>query len=95
MFFIHISLVAVAELRLHNLFAGVALIVFWGRFGLPIPYRVPIVGAMGKPIPVPLKEDPSDAEIDAVHAELLGAMVALFDEHKAAYGWANKKLIIQ
>jgi hypothetical protein len=72
----------------------VALIIFWGRFFLPVPYRIPIVGAMGRPIPVPKVDEPSDEDVDRVHAELLVAMVALFDEHKAAYGWEKKKLII-
>lgn len=73
---------------------GVALIVFWGRFLLPIPYRVPILGAMGKPIPVAKVDNPTQEQIDAVHAELLEAMVRLFDEHKASYGWEKKKLVI-
>lgn len=71
-----------------------ALIIFWGRFGLPIPYRQPIVGAMGKPIHIVRNEDVTDEEIDRVHQELMDAMVKLFDEHKAAYGWEKKKLII-
>jgi 2-acylglycerol O-acyltransferase 2 len=70
------------------------MIIFWGRFGLPIPYRIPIVGAMAKPIAVPQKESPSEEEIEAVHQQLLKAMVDLFDEHKAAYGWEGKKLVI-
>jgi 2-acylglycerol O-acyltransferase 2 len=71
------------------------MIIFWGRFGLPIPYRIPIVGAMAKPIAVPQKESPNEEEIEAVHQQLLKAMGDLFDEHKAAYGWEGKKLIIQ
>lgn len=74
---------------------GFATIIFWGRFGLPVPYRIPIVGAMAKPIPVPLKENPTAEEIDAVHEELMQAMVKLFDTHKEAYGWGDKKLIIE
>lgn len=70
------------------------MILFWGRFGLPVPYRVPIVGAMGKAIPVPLNPNPTEAEIEAMHEKLIAAMVALFDEHKGAYGWGDKKLII-
>jgi hypothetical protein len=70
------------------------MIVFWGRFGLPVPYRVPIVGAMGKAIHVPLKAEPTDAEVEEVHQKLLAAMVQLFDEHKEAYGWGHKKLVI-
>ncbi len=70
------------------------MIIFWGRFGLPIPYRIPIVGDMAKPIAVPQKESPSEEEIEAVHQQLLNAMADLFDEHKAAYGWENKKLVI-
>lgn len=85
---------------LHNFFCslsrtiGFALIVFWGRFGLPIPYRVPILGVMGVPIPVQQKDDPSQEEIDAVHELLLQRMVELFDEHKHSYGWGDKQLII-
>jgi hypothetical protein len=73
---------------------GGALVVFWGRMLLPIPYRVPIVGVMAAPISVPLKETPTDDEIDAVHDVLMQKMVTLFDEHKHAYGWGSKKLII-
>jgi len=73
---------------------GFAFIVFWGRFGLPIPYRTTILGVMGKHIPVPVKENPTQEEIDTVHEELLQAMVQLFDDYKASYGWENKKLVI-
>lgn len=73
---------------------GVALIVFWGRFLLPVPYRVPIFGVMGRSIPVPLKPDPSDEEVDALHALLCDRMVQLFDRYKESYGWKDKKLII-
>ena len=76
-------------------YVGFATIIFWGRFGVPVPYRIPIVGAMAKPIPVPLKENPTPEEIDAVHEELMQAMVKLFDTHKEAYGWGDKKLIIE
>lgn len=60
-----------------------------------MPYRVPILGAMAKPIPVPKKDNPTQEEIDKLHQQLMDAMVKLFDDHKADYGWANKKLIIQ
>jgi hypothetical protein len=73
---------------------GVALIVFWGRFLLPIPYRVPILGTMAKAIPVPKKDNPTEEEIDAVHKQLLEAMVKMFDKYKGAYGWEKKKLVI-
>lgn len=74
---------------------GFALIFFWGRFGLPIPYRVPIVGVMSKPISVPQKDNPSDEEVEHYLNILMEEMVKLFDKHKANYGWANKQLIIR
>lgn len=74
---------------------GVALILFWGRFFLPIPYRVPIVGIMAKPIEVPKKENPSNEEIELYHNKLIDEMVSLFDRHKAKYGWGHKKLIVR
>lgn len=50
---------------------------------------------MAKPIPVPKKENPTQAEIDELHQKLMDAMVKLFDDHKESYGWGSKKLIIQ
>ena len=74
---------------------GFALILFWGRFGLPIPYRKPIFGVMGKAIPVPKNPDPTDEEVNALHKRLCDEMVQLFDRHKSSYGWGHKKLVIE
>jgi 2-acylglycerol O-acyltransferase 2 len=49
---------------------------------------------MSKPITVIKCPTPSNEEIDRVHAILVEEMVKLFDKHKAAYGWADKKLIV-
>jgi diacylglycerol O-acyltransferase 2, plant len=76
---------------------GIALILFWGRFGLPIPYRVPIVGVMGKPIEVPLLKEGeklNEEVVDLYHKILKEEMIKLFDKHKAMYGWENKQLVI-
>eukprot|EP01031_Cornospumella_fuschlensis_P044562 gene44562-54498_t len=62
---------------------GFGLILFWGRFFLPVPYRVPIVGIMAKPIEVPHTDSPSDEEVDKYHKILMDEMVKLFDKHKA------------
>lgn len=29
-----------------------SLIIIWGRWGLPVPYRIPILYAVGKPLQV-------------------------------------------
>jgi hypothetical protein len=49
---------------------------------------------MGEPIELEQNENPSQEEIDRVHALLVTRMIELFDEHKASYGWADKKLIV-
>lgn len=73
---------------------GFATILFWGRFGLPVPYRIPILGVMSAPIPVPKKEEPTDEELKFYHELLMQRMTDLFEEHKHAYGWGDKKLVI-
>lgn len=63
--------------------------------GLPIPYRIPIVGALGPPIEVIKQENPSSEYIFEVQEKLLHEMQVLFDTHKESYGWKDKKLIIK
>lgn len=76
---------------------GFALIIFYGRFGLPIPRRVPIFGAMGKAIPTyHIKcEEPTQEQVDAIQKQLLEEMQGLFDRYKGLYGWEDKQLIIK
>jgi 1-acyl-sn-glycerol-3-phosphate acyltransferase len=76
---------------------GFALIIIYGRLGLPIPYRVPILCVMGKPIPTKhiQCEEPTVAQIDEIQAILLKEMTQLFERYKAIYGWENTELIIK
>jgi hypothetical protein len=87
------SLFDSSHLHLHS--SGFAVILFWGRFFLPIPYRIPIFGVMDEPIAVTQCDHPTKEEVERVHQLLMDRMVALFDKHKEAYGWGNKRLIIR
>lgn len=72
----------------------IAFAPFWGRFYLPIPYRIPITAVIGTPIEVPKKEKPTDEEISEIQQQLINKIQDLFNTHKKAYGWEHKKLII-
>ena len=61
---------------------------------LPIPFRTNVTLLFGAPIAVEKKENPSEAEVDAVHQQMLDAFVTLFDTHKAALGWSHRSLKI-
>ena len=63
--------------------------------GLPIPYRIPIVGALGPPIEVKQQDNPSNEYIFEIQGKLLKAMEELFDTHKSSYGWEDKTLVIK
>jgi 1-acyl-sn-glycerol-3-phosphate acyltransferase len=76
---------------------GFALILVHGRFLLPVPWRKPVLGVMGKGIPTHhiQCEDPTPEQIETIQAILLEEMEALFDRYKHLYGWDDKKLIIK
>jgi 2-acylglycerol O-acyltransferase 2 len=76
---------------------GFATILIFGRFGIPIPKRIPVMCVMGKGVPTyHLRcEEPSMEQIKKVQGELLDAMTQLFDKHKALYGWDDATLIIK
>ena len=76
---------------------GFALVVFYGRWGLPVPRRVPVLAVLGKPIPTRHLqcEEPDSQLVQKLQLELITAMQTLFDDHKHLYGWEHKHLIIK
>ncbi len=52
--------------------------------------------SVGKPIPVPKVENPTQELIDEYHAKFVEALKSLFEEHKAQYDSAGSeaKLIL-
>jgi 2-acylglycerol O-acyltransferase 2 len=71
------------------------IMLFFGRFFLPIPYRTPILSAVGDVMDMPQCDAPSDALVDEWHARFVQATCDLFERHKASYGWASKKLVVE
>uniref|UniRef100_A0A7S2C4T0 Acyltransferase n=1 Tax=Octactis speculum TaxID=3111310 RepID=A0A7S2C4T0_9STRA len=70
-----------------------SLVVPFGRWGLPIPFPVPLLYAIGDPIDVGLPStNPSDAQVDGLHARFCDALVDLFNKHRHEYGWGHKEL---
>jgi Diacylglycerol acyltransferase len=76
---------------------GFALVLPYGRCGLPIPRRTPIFAVAGRAIATVhlQKEEPTDAEIHDIQEQLIAAMQGLFDRHKHLYGWQEKRLVIK
>jgi len=72
------------------------ILLLWGRFGLPLMHRHPVLGVMAKPIVVPRAEgEPTQDMIDTIHAQFCDSLIALFDDYKGLYGWPDKKLLIK
>jgi 1-acyl-sn-glycerol-3-phosphate acyltransferase len=73
----------------------ISIVFFYGRFFLPIPYRVPILSCLGTPIPVVKCENPTNEQINELLEKLQEGVKELFDKHKAAYGYENFNLTIK
>ena len=50
---------------------------------------------LGMPLVVEKVDDPTQAQIDELHERLLTSMAQLFDTHKAALGWGQKKIVFE
>ena len=72
-----------------------AIIIFWGRFGLPIPYRTPLLTAIGKPMVCPKVENPSPELVNEYHEKYLQATRDLYEKYRNTMGWSNRPLIFK
>ena len=55
-------------------------------------YRKPVLVACGEPIVCPQTDEPSVELINEYHGRLMAGYQAVFEQHKAAYGWADRSL---
>ncbi|KAF7046388.1 hypothetical protein CFC21_055419 [Triticum aestivum] len=67
-------------------------IVFWGKFGTFIPFRLPMHVFVGRPIEVTKNNQPTMDEINEVHEKFVMALQELFNKHKYKVGCPNLQL---
>lgn len=73
---------------------GVAIPLISGSIGL-LPYRVPVRIVVGQPLRPPAVDgEPSQAQIDSLHALYVDALRSLFEQHKARCGHPDAALVI-
>lgn len=88
--FKRVPLPAVLERASRSLKAS--LVLFWGRWGLPIPFKVPLTFAVGEALLVEKNASPSPEQVDALHSQFCDALTEVFDRFKGDYGWGDKEL---
>lgn len=73
-----------------------SILLFWGQFGLPIPFKPlrPLVFAIGTPLESRLVTNPTNDDINRLHARYETAIQDLFDGYKAAAGKPEANLVI-
>lgn len=73
-----------------------SLLLFYGRWYLPVPYQVPITMVIGEPMEVEQVDNPTDEQINQLHERFVAELHKLFDEykHKVGGNWHNKQLLV-
>ena len=74
--------------------------IFWGHYGLPIPYLPRVSLCIALPIPVEkwdveTKGPITSEAIDALHKKYIDSIIDLFNDYKAAAGYPDSELVVQ
>jgi acyl carrier protein len=76
-------------------FFRMSLIIFWGRFGLPVPFRTAQITVVGRPLLLPKVTHPTPELINDYHEQYLRETRRLYDKYKNTYNWQERKLIFK
>jgi len=79
-----------------SLLIRTSLVLFFGQYGLPIPYRQRLLYVMGNSI-LPPSSSPStnqNQQLDDFVTKYCNELTRCFDRHKESYGWEEKVLRI-
>jgi len=83
--------------KLSNLLR-ISICAFYGRWGLPVPFRQRLLYVIGQPIAPPSSSSSSSLrnnnndKADIMYQQFCKELVRIFERHKEAYGWGNKVL---
>jgi len=72
---------------------GLSLFFFYGRWGLPIPWRSPTT-IITKTTILKKVESPSEEQVEMAHQQVYGGLVKEFDELKHYAGLSDRTLIV-
>ncbi|KAJ3696558.1 hypothetical protein LUZ61_000263 [Rhynchospora tenuis] len=67
-------------------------IFYWGLFGTPIPFKVPLHIVVGTPIKIKQNAQPTIEEINEAHNKFVASMQELFEKNKSKFGYNELKL---
>lgn len=69
--------------------------LFWGRWGSPIPFQKEMTLVVGKPVPVPCcAKDDFQAAVLEMHANFLKSLTEIYEKHKDVVGASHIPLEI-
>lgn len=77
-----------------SLLLRVSIVVFFGAWGLPIPFRQRLMYVMGNPItpPSPQSFHGEEQAVDEMYRQFCDELLRIFNRHKESYGWGDKTL---
>lgn len=82
--------------RLSNLIRA-SIVVFYGVWGLPIPFRQKLLYVIGDAVFPPTVLDTDSGElreqaVDEMHKQFCDELLRIFERNKDSYGWNHKTL---